>query len=46
MSTNPTTKQFGKATRAVPAAKDKAQKWYNADDESDPKKVSLFDVFW
>ncbi|TQS33802.1 hypothetical protein Golomagni_05841 [Golovinomyces magnicellulatus] len=39
MSTKPTTKKFGKSTREVPAAADKAQKWYNADDETDPKKV-------
>lgn len=41
MSTKPTTKTFGKSTREVPAAADKAKKWYNADDETDPKKVSL-----
>lgn len=40
MSTKPTTKKFGKSTREVPAAADKAQKWYNADDNTDPKKVS------
>ncbi|OAA73521.1 60S ribosomal protein L6 [Cordyceps fumosorosea ARSEF 2679] len=39
MSTKPTTKKFGKSTREVPAAADKAKKWYNADDESDPKQV-------
>lgn len=39
MSAKPTTKTFGKSTRVVPATADKAQKWYNADDETDPKKV-------
>ncbi|KJZ73542.1 hypothetical protein HIM_07098 [Hirsutella minnesotensis 3608] len=39
MSAQPTTKKFGKSTRAVPAPADKAKKWYNADDESEPKKV-------
>lgn len=39
MSTKPTTKKFGKSTREVPAAADKAQKWYNADDNSEAKKV-------
>ena len=33
-------KKFGKGTRDVPAASEKAQKWYPADDESQPKKVS------
>lgn len=41
MSAKPTTKKFGKSTRDVPASADKAKKWYNADDESDPKKVSV-----
>lgn len=41
MSTKPVTKKFGKSTREVPAAADKAKKWYNADDESDPKQVSF-----
>ena len=41
MSAKPTSKKFGKSSRDVPAAADKAQKWYNADDETDPKKVSL-----
>lgn len=40
MSAKPTTKTFGKSTREVPAPADKAKKWYPADDESDPKKVS------
>lgn len=44
MSAKPSTKTFGKSTRAVPATADKAQKWYNADDETDPKKVSLINV--
>ncbi|KAF7560717.1 hypothetical protein G7046_g3428 [Stylonectria norvegica] len=39
MSTKPTTKTFGKSTREVPAAADKAKKWYPADDDSAPKKV-------
>ncbi|KAJ2973507.1 hypothetical protein NQ176_g6569 [Zarea fungicola] len=39
MSTKPTSKKFGKSTREVPAAADKAKKWYNADDESEPKQV-------
>jgi len=39
MSAEPTTKQFGKSTREVPASADKAKKWYPADDESEPKKV-------
>lgn len=41
MSTKPTSKKFGKSTREVPAAADKAKKWYNADDESEPKQVSF-----
>ncbi|UKZ79557.1 hypothetical protein TrVFT333_007314 [Trichoderma virens FT-333] len=40
MSAKPTTKQFGKSTREVPASADQAKKWYPADDESEPKKVS------
>lgn len=40
MSAKPTTKQFGKSTREVPASADQAKKWYPADDESAPKKVS------
>ncbi|KKP04752.1 50S ribosomal protein L6e [Trichoderma harzianum] len=39
MSAKPTTKQFGKSTREVPASADQAKKWYPADDESAPKKV-------
>ncbi|OAA44691.1 Ribosomal protein L6E [Beauveria brongniartii RCEF 3172] len=39
MSTKPTSKKFGKSTREVPAAADKAKKWYNADDESEPKQI-------
>lgn len=38
MSAKPQTKKFGKGTRDVPAASEKAQKWYPADDESQPKK--------
>lgn len=41
MSAKPTTKKFGKSSREVPAAENKAKKWYNAEDESDPKKVSF-----
>ncbi|KAH8179841.1 ribosomal protein l6e domain-containing protein [Sarocladium implicatum] len=33
------TKKFGKGSRDVPAAAEKAQKWYPADDESQPKKI-------
>lgn len=40
MSAKPTTKKFGKSTREVPASADKAKKWYNADDETEAKKVS------
>jgi large subunit ribosomal protein L6e len=39
MSAKPQTKTFGKSSRQVPAAADKAQKWYNADDEPETKKV-------
>ncbi|KFA62673.1 hypothetical protein S40285_06989 [Stachybotrys chlorohalonatus IBT 40285] len=39
MSAKPTSKKFGKSTREVPAAADKAKKWYPADDESEPKEV-------
>jgi large subunit ribosomal protein L6e len=35
----PTTKKFGKATREVPAADQKAQKWYPHDDDNEAKKV-------
>ncbi|KAK1769774.1 ribosomal protein L6e-domain-containing protein [Phialemonium atrogriseum] len=35
----PAAKTFGKSTRTVPQASDKAQKWYPAVDESKPKKV-------
>ena len=40
MSEKPTTKTFGKSTREVPAPSERAKKWYNADDENNPKKVS------
>lgn len=40
MSAKPTTKQFGKSSRDVPASSEKAQKWYPAEDDSAPKKVS------
>ncbi|KAG5958997.1 hypothetical protein E4U57_001010 [Claviceps arundinis] len=39
MSAKPTTKQFGKSSRDVPASSEKAQKWYPAEDDSAPKKV-------
>ncbi|EGS23297.1 60S ribosomal protein eL6 [Thermochaetoides thermophila DSM 1495] len=39
MSAAPTTKTFGKGTRTVPAPSEKAQKWYPAEDEAQPKKV-------
>ncbi|KHN99896.1 Ribosomal protein L6E [Metarhizium album ARSEF 1941] len=39
MSAKPTTKKFGKSTREVPAPAAKAQKWYPADDENEPKQV-------
>lgn len=35
----PTVKKFGKSTRAVPQPSEKAQKWYPAVDEAQPKKV-------
>ncbi|KAK4227227.1 ribosomal protein L6e-domain-containing protein [Podospora fimiseda] len=39
MSAAPTTKTFGKSTRTVPAASEKAQKWYPAEDEAQPRKT-------
>ncbi|GKT83531.1 ribosomal protein L6e [Colletotrichum tofieldiae] len=36
--TESTTKKFGSSTRVVPAPSQKAQKWYNADDEPEAKK--------
>lgn len=41
MSAKPTTKKFGKSTREVPAPSERASKWYPAEDDSAPKKVSL-----
>ncbi|CAG8977330.1 hypothetical protein HYALB_00009202 [Hymenoscyphus albidus] len=42
MSTNEsTTKKFGKAERTIPAASQKASKWYPATDEPQNKKVGL-----
>jgi hypothetical protein len=38
------TKKFGSGTREVPAASQKAQKWYPADDEPQAKKVSGSDT--
>lgn len=37
----PKTKTFGKASRTVPAASQKASKWYPADDEAQHKKVGF-----
>ncbi|KAK3394636.1 ribosomal protein L6e-domain-containing protein [Podospora didyma] len=39
MSSAPTTKTFGKSTRSVPTAAEKAQKWYPAEDVAQPRKV-------
>jgi large subunit ribosomal protein L6e len=39
MSAKPQSKKFGKSTREVPASTERAQKWYNADDEPELKKV-------
>ncbi|KAL2212427.1 hypothetical protein CC79DRAFT_1364712 [Sarocladium strictum] len=39
MSAKPQTKKFGKGSRDVPAATERAQKWYPADDDSQPKTV-------
>jgi large subunit ribosomal protein L6e len=41
MSAKPQSKKFGKSTREVPASTERAQKWYNADDEPELKKVSV-----
>ncbi|KAK0754155.1 ribosomal protein L6e-domain-containing protein [Schizothecium vesticola] len=41
-----TSKQFGKSTRSVPAASEKAQKWYPAEDESKPRKVRKVQRSW
>ncbi|KAK3330371.1 60S ribosomal protein L6 [Apodospora peruviana] len=38
-SAAPTTKTFGKSTRTIPAASEKAQKWYPAEDEAKPRQV-------
>lgn len=45
MSTT-TTKTFGKSTRVVPAASEKAQKWYPAEDESKPRQVRKVQRAW
>lgn len=37
----PQTKKFGKGSRDVPAPAERAQKWYPADDDSQPKTVSV-----
>lgn len=39
MSSEATTKKFQKGERQIPAASEKAQKYYPAEDESHPKKV-------
>jgi large subunit ribosomal protein L6e len=39
MSAKPQTKKFGKGSRDVPAQSERAQKWYPADDDSQPKTV-------
>jgi large subunit ribosomal protein L6e len=39
MSQQTTQKKFGKSTREVPHASQKAQKWYPAEDEAKPKTV-------
>ncbi|KAK0392610.1 hypothetical protein NLU13_2105 [Sarocladium strictum] len=39
MSAKPQTKKFGKGSRDVPAPAERAQKWYPADDDSQPKTV-------
>jgi large subunit ribosomal protein L6e len=38
-STTTVTKKFGKATRTVPVASQKAKKWYPAEDEAQHIKV-------
>ncbi|KAM7188846.1 Ribosomal protein L6e domain containing protein [Rhypophila sp. PSN 637] len=35
----PATKTFGKSTRTIPAASEKAQKWYPTEDEAKPRQV-------
>ncbi len=37
--TAPTTKTFGKSTRSVPHHSEKAQKWYPAEADAQPRKV-------
>lgn len=41
MSEQAQTKKFGKGERTIPAAADKASKYYPAEDESQPKKVCI-----
>jgi large subunit ribosomal protein L6e len=36
----PKTKKFGSSTRTVPHHSQKASKWYPAEDDATPKKVS------
>ena len=37
--TAPATKKFGKSSRTVPHHTQRAQKWYPAEDDAQPKKV-------
>lgn len=46
MSAKPQSKKFGKSTREVPAPAERAQKWYPADDESQPKTVRKQSRAW
>lgn len=39
MSSEPTSKKFGKSTRSVPHHSEKAAKWYPAYDEAQPRKI-------
>lgn len=40
MSAQTQKKTFGKSSREVPASSEKAQKWYPAEADAEPKKVS------
>jgi large subunit ribosomal protein L6e len=42
----PQTKKFGKQERTVPHKSQKASKWYPAEDQKQPKKVSLLSEKW
>ena len=48
MSSEPTTKKFQKGERQVPAASEKAQKYYGAEEDNQNKKVRSrrFAAFW